>query len=80
MFAQTALHASWPILLVIFIASAAFTVSSKKVADFLFTPKKDGHPLIQVFKVIAYFVTWIFAPIATAAIAMFSLIALISVL
>ncbi len=71
------LHASWPVLAVIFVLSASFTMFSKKVADFLFAPKPGGHPMVQVFKLIAYMVTWIFAPIATAVIALLSLVALI---
>lgn len=71
------LHASWPVLAVIFALSATFTMFSKQVADFLFSPKPGGHPMVQVFKLIAYMFTWIFAPIATGVIALLSLLALI---
>ncbi|MBC8000115.1 MAG: hypothetical protein IAF58_19330 [Leptolyngbya sp.] len=78
MFTFASIQIGVPILLAVFIASTAFTLYSKQVAEFLFSPKPGGHPFVQMFQVMAYFVTWIFAPIATAAIAMFSLIALIS--
>ncbi len=78
MFTFASIQIGVPILLAIFIASTAFTLFSKQIAEFLFAPKQGGHPFVQVFKLIAYLVTWIFAPIATAAIALFSLIALIS--
>lgn len=71
------LHASWPVLAVIFVLSASFTMFSKKVADLLFAPKPGGHPLVQVIKLVLYMMTWIFAPIATAVIALVSLLALI---
>ncbi len=74
---QEFLHASWPVLAIIFVLSATFTMFSKKIADLLFAPKPGGHPMVQVFKLIAYMFTWIFAPIATSVIALLSLIALI---
>ncbi len=74
---QEFLHASWPVLAIIFVLSASFTMFSKKIADFLFSPKPGGHPLVQVFKLIAYMMTWIFLPIASAVVALISLAALI---
>lgn len=74
---QEFLHAGWPILSIVFVLSALFTVFSKQVADFLFAPKPGGHPLVQMLKVMAYMMTWIFAPIASAVVALVSLIALI---
>lgn len=74
---QEFLHAGWPILAIVFVLSALFTVFSKQVADFLFAPKPGGHPLVQMLKVMAYMMTWIFAPIASAVVALVSLIALI---
>ncbi len=65
---------------IIFALSASFTIFSKKIADFLFTPKPGGHPMVQVFKIMAYFATWIFLPIASAVIAFVSLLALIGAL
>lgn len=50
---------------------------SKQIADFLFAPKPGGHPLVQVFKLLAYMMTWIFLPIASAVVALISLFALI---
>ncbi len=74
---QDFLHASCPVLAIIFVLSASFTMFSKQVADFLFAPKPGGHPLVQVIKLMAYMMTWIFAPIASAVIALMSLVALI---
>jgi len=71
------LHASWPVLAIIFALSAGITLFSKQIADFLFAPKPGGHPLVQFLKVIAYMTTWIFLPIATAVVALLSLVALI---
>jgi hypothetical protein len=74
---QEFLHASWPVLAIIFVLSASFTMFSKKVAEFLFAPKPGGHPLVQVFKLMAFMITWIFVPIVTTVIALMSLFALI---
>jgi hypothetical protein len=74
---QEFLHASWPVLAIIFVLSASLTMFSKQIADFLFAPKPGGHPLVQVFKLLAYMMTWIFLPIASAVVALISLFALI---
>lgn len=71
------LHASWPVLAIIFALSASFTMFSKKVADFLFTPKSGELPLWSVIKLVLYMTTWLFLPFASGVIALISLLALI---
>ena len=71
------LHASWPVLAIIFAVSASITLFSKHIATFLFAPKPGGHPLVQVLKLLAFMMTWIFLPIATGVVAILSFVALI---
>lgn len=68
------------LLLAGFILSSLFVMFAKKIADVLFSPKPNGHPAANVFRLIAYFMTWIFAPIAMAVVAIACLIGFVAAL
>lgn len=59
---------SW-LLLAGFVLSFAVVIFGKSIADLLFSPKPNGHPAANVFRLIAYMFCWIFAPIIFAVIA-----------